>query len=83
MYEQGMGGHGLRLRRSPFRAGGIGSSGGWVLARTGRRTIALSHNGRRWKEVTPGGKDIGGHRSTHRTPLRIPQNLSKIVLNLS
>jgi hypothetical protein len=39
----------------PFWAVGIGSSGGWIVARTGMRTIALSRDGRRWTEVTPGG----------------------------
>ena len=41
-----------------FWAVGIGSSGGWIVARTGMRTIALSKDGRSWSEVTPGRRDV-------------------------
>jgi hypothetical protein len=38
----------------PFWAVGIDFSGGSIIARTGLRTIALSHDGYTWNEVTPG-----------------------------
>jgi hypothetical protein len=47
--------HGAPRLFGPFWAVGIGSSGGWIVARTGMRTIALSRDGRRWTEVAPGG----------------------------
>ena len=38
----------------PFRAVGIGTSGGWIVARTGSRAIALSADGYTWEKVVPG-----------------------------
>jgi hypothetical protein len=38
----------------PFWAVGISTSGGVIVARTGMRTIAVSTDGYRWTEVTPG-----------------------------
>ena len=38
----------------PFWAVGIEASGGWIVARTGLRTIALSKGGYDWREVSPG-----------------------------
>ena len=50
----------------PFWAVGLHSSGGWIVARTGMRTIALSRDGHRWKEVTPGARtcQLAGSPST-------------------
>lgn len=42
----------------PFWAVGIQPSGGSIVARTGMRTIALSVDGYRWTEVTPGQRDV-------------------------
>ncbi|MBD3925056.1 hypothetical protein IEZ26_10525 [Nocardioides cavernae] len=44
----------------PFWAVGIYPSGGWIVARTGMRTVALSRDGHRWTEVTPGARDVSG-----------------------
>jgi hypothetical protein len=38
----------------PFWSVGIQASGGWIVARTDLRTIALSKDGYTWKEVSPG-----------------------------
>ena len=38
----------------PFWSVGIEASGGWIVARTGLRTIALSKDGYAWNEVSPG-----------------------------
>nr|WP_300050959.1 hypothetical protein [uncultured Nocardioides sp.] len=38
----------------PFWAVGIGTSGGVIVARTGMRTIAISHDGYHWTPLTPG-----------------------------
>jgi hypothetical protein len=40
-----------------FWAVGIRVSGGWIVARTGLRTIALSEDGYAWTEVTPGRQE--------------------------
>lgn len=42
----------------PFWAVGIQASGGWIVARTGMRTIALSKDGRSWAQVTPGQQQV-------------------------
>ncbi len=38
----------------PFRSVGITTSGGVTVARTGMRTISISHDGYHWTPVTPG-----------------------------
>lgn len=38
----------------PFRSGGIDTSGGVIIARTGMRTISVSSDGYHWTPVTPG-----------------------------
>ncbi|MGF9757639.1 hypothetical protein AAII07_20815 [Microvirga sp. 0TCS3.31] len=38
----------------PMRSVGIYASGGVISARTGRRTISISHDGYHWTPVTPG-----------------------------
>ena len=42
----------------PFWAVGIDFSGGWIVARTGMRTIAVSKDGHSWSAVTPGARDV-------------------------
>jgi hypothetical protein len=37
---------------------GIKASGGWIVARTGPRTMALSKDGYAWNEVSPGQKEV-------------------------
>ncbi|WP_416955208.1 hypothetical protein ACNKF0_01660 [Nocardioides sp. T5] len=38
----------------PYWSGGIDTSGGVIIARTGMRTISVSYDGYRWRAVTPG-----------------------------